>query len=198
MDVVAPPEETRLAIHAGRLRKLQHHPTYAKPDSSTSTPSPIKRRALNEVHPNTAGNKRKKTHEYTGTRRTGRPKKTATGARAVNTTREHVVNTPGETVVLGRLLNRLFEGSEYYSQLAGYTGIQRDKTLVNPGIQVVLSQRDPLPCPAFKEVPEGTTPEPASEYAAVTRRQHSRQERTIEDCAEDRPTRRRGPYRQLE
>ena len=63
---------------------------------------------------------------------------------------------------------------------------------------MVLSQRDPLPCRAFEEVPEETTPEPASEYAAMTRRQHSRQERTIEGRAEDRPTRRRGPYRQSE
>ena len=41
----------------------------------------------------------------TGTGRTDRPKKTASGARAVNTTREHVVNTPGQTVELGRLPN---------------------------------------------------------------------------------------------
>ena len=70
--------------------------------------------------------------------------------------------------------------------------IQRDKTLFIPGIQVVLSQRDPLPCFTFREVPEETTSEPASKYATVTLRQHSRQERTIEGRAEDRPTRRRG------
>nr|AUW31375.1 hypothetical protein [Cladonia uncialis subsp. uncialis] len=81
-------------------------------------------------------------------------------------------------------------GSEYYSHLASYTVRQRDKTLVNPGIQVVLSQRDPLPCPTFREVPEESASEPASRYAAVSRRQHSRQERTIEDGAEDRLTRR--------
>ena len=61
------------------------------------------------------------THKSTGTGRTGRPKKTATGAWAVNTIRERVVNTLGETVVLGCLQNRLFQGSEYYSHLAGYT-----------------------------------------------------------------------------
>ena len=54
-------------------------------------------------------------------------------------------------------------------------------TLVNSGTQVVLSQRDPLPCPTSKEEPEEAAPEPASEYATVTRRQHARQERNIED-----------------
>ena len=60
---------------------------------------------------------------------------------------------------------------------------------------MVLSQRDPLPCSTFREVPEGTAPGPASKYATVTLRQHSRQERTIEGRAEDGP-RRRGPNQQ--
>ena len=142
VDVVAPSEVQRLTIHAGHLRKPQHRPTYAEPDASTSTPSLIKRRTLDEIDPHIAGNKKKNyTHKRTGFGRTGRPKKTATGAWAINTTREHVVSTLGETVVLGCLPNRLFQGSEYYSHLAGYTWyslIQPDTTLVNPGIQVVV------------------------------------------------------------
>ena len=134
-------------------------------------------------------------HKSTGAGRTGRPKNTASGAWAVNTTREHVVNSPGQTVVLGPLPNRLSQGSEYYAHLAGHTVTQRDKTLLIPGMQVVLSQRDPLPCSTFIEVPEETAPEPASIYATVTLRQHSRQERTIEGRAEDGP-RRRGPNQQ--
>ena len=41
VDVVAPSEIQRLTIelHAGHLWKLQHRPTYAEPDASTSTPS---------------------------------------------------------------------------------------------------------------------------------------------------------------
>ena len=94
--------------------------------------------------------------------------------------------------MLGRPPNRLFQGSEYDAHLAGYTMIQCDMTLLIPGIQVVLSQRNPLPYSTFREVPKETTPESASKYTTVTLRQYSRQERTIEGRAEDRPTRRRG------
>ena len=100
-----------------------------------------------------------------------------------------MVNSPGQSVVLGRLPNRLSHDSEYYAHLAGHTVIQRDKTLFIPGMQVVLSQRDPLPCYTFAEVPEETAPEPASIYSTVTLRQPSRQERPIEGRAKDRLTR---------
>ena len=99
--------------------------------------------------------------------------------------------------MLGPLPNRPFQGLQHNSHLNGYTTVQRDKTPINPTIQVVPPPKDPLqPSPPIVEdVPEEIAPEPASEYHARTLRMHARGERTVEDRAEDQPTRRRGLYR---
>ena len=47
----------------------------------------------------------------------------------------------------------------------------------------------------MEDVPEEIAPEPASGYHARTLRMHARREHTVEDRAEDQPTRRRGLYR---
>ena len=197
-------ENLRAQAHAKRLRTLHHHHNYAESDSPTSTPSPTKRPALGELDPNTAGNKRRKTHKTTGVGR-GRPKKTATNALAVNTTRGDMATPTRETVVLGRLPYPLVQAGQNNSHLHGHSGIQRDSTPVNPGIQVVISQREPLPGSTFEELPRPSSPEfidvdiiapePRPVYDERTLRRHARQERTNEDRATDQINRRRGPYR---
>lgn len=95
--------------------------------------------------------------------RAGRRDRSAVDARSINTTREYVVNTTGETVVLRRLPSRLPQALHHNSHLNGHTVLQ-----------VVPSQRDPAPASTFEEVPEEIAPEPAPEYTARTLRQHAR------------------------
>jgi len=59
----------------------------------------------------------------------------------------------------------------------------------------VLSQRDPAPASIFEEVPEEIALEPAPEYSLRQLRRYNRRERTVKDRADNRPTRKRGPYR---
>ncbi|KAL2045471.1 hypothetical protein N7G274_001899 [Stereocaulon virgatum] len=54
----------------------------------------------------------------------------------------------------GQLLQRL----SHNPHLRGHSAIQRDSTPVSPGLQVVISQREPLLGSTFEEVPRPTSP----------------------------------------
>ena len=140
--------------------------------------------------------------------RAGRKDRSAVDARAVNTAREDVVNTTGETVVLGRLPNGPFQGFQAHdSHLYGHTVIQRDNAPVNRNVSVVIPPTDRLQSspPSYQDVPVPSTsdfmdidtiaPSPRPEYSERTLRHHARQERTAEDRGLDYPSRQRGPYR---
>ena len=83
--------------------------------------------------------------------------------------------------------------------------IQRDHNPVNLYLQVVISQRVPLPASTIEDITElaptkfididSIAPPPRPEYSERTLCYHARQERTVEDCGLDYPSRRRGPYR---
>jgi len=106
------------------------------------------------------------------------------------------VNTILRDVEPRNHLNQLFQRLSHDSHIDGYTVIRRSYTPVNPNISVVIPLGDPPPSSTqtVEDVPEEIAPEPAPEYTARSLRIHARQERTVEDRAEDRPTRRRGPY----
>ena len=204
------------SLHSTRrvVRQQNQHkrPVYVYPESPISTaptsperPSKKQCLALNDIT-NTGANRQRRPGG-------GRKKKTAADARAINTIRQDVGNTirgdvattAGETVVLGRLPHRLFQAGQNNSHFHGHSAIQRDSTLVNPGIQVVMSQREPLPGSTFEELPRPTSlefididiiaPDPRPVYDQRTLRRHARQERTNKERAPDQINSRRGPYR---
>ena len=81
----------------------------------------------------------------------------------------------------------------------------RDVAAVNIRMEVVVSQRDPMPASTYVDTTEPVqtefqdidllAPPPQPEYSERTLRHHARQERTTEDRGLDQPTRQRGPYR---
>lgn len=183
MDVIAPPKDTRLTIHAHRLRNLQHRHDY----TTTSSRSSTKRLALTELDPNTAGNKRKKTCKSTGVGR-GRPKNTAAAARAI------MVNATGEAVLLGPLSSRPIQGLPHNAPINNHTVIQCDYNPATSHPQVVISQRDPLPASTiWQDITESAptefmdidsiAPPPGPEYSERTLCHHDNASNTCPYCA---------------
>ena len=117
------------------------------------------------------------------------------GRKNISTVDTRSINTIWENV--GRLQGSPFREYQHNSHLSrpsiGTTTVGR----IVPHLRVIAPLPDPLlPTPStFEEVPEEIAPEPAPEYTARTLRLHARQERTIEDCADDGSTRRRASYR---
>lgn len=75
--------------------------------------------------------------------------------------------------------------------------VQQPIPPTNPTIRVVIPPRDPQQSspPVVEDAVDEIASQPPPAYDARTLRRHARQERTAEDVNEDRPTRRRGPYR---
>jgi hypothetical protein len=104
-----------------------------------------------------------------------------------------VVNTTGEAVLLGPLSSRPIQELPHNAHINSHTVIQRDYSPVNSHLQVVISQRDPLPTSTIEDVTESApiefididsiAPPPGPEYSERTLCHHDNASNTCPYCA---------------